>query len=675
MVSNQKLHIEKVYSAVAQSNGALTDSVDASVLCSWQRSMNQHGIDPAAAAQVRILTEREFRERAEIVDEFLRIARPGVRDLFSQVAPLGYCALLCDRNVTTLDWLGDDKQAREWKKAGLYLGSIWAEDEEGTCAVGTCLVEKRPITIHKGEHFRVVNAGLTCSAAPIFDPFGGMLGLVDISALRSPDSKDSQYLALQLVKQAARLIESAYFFNQFEDQWVLSVCNNREMAEVTKNCLFSLNGDGTILAADQTARKQFDDGLCHPLIGRDIGDVFDIQFDKLLELAGKSDMVWPVRTVTNGARYFVSLRSPQAINVKSVKEHEVKTGKAELLEVPAVGEPLSLAYLAGDDQRLREIVSRIERVLDKNIPVLLNGETGTGKEVFARAIHQASNRADKPFVAINCASIPESLIESELFGYEPGAFTGARSKGMKGKIEQANGGTLFLDEIGDMPASLQPRLLRVLSEKEITPLGGSGSLPLDLQVICATHRSIREMLDEGTFREDLYYRLNGISVVLPPLRQRTDLLRLIKTVLAIEAGTQIGAISIEKTALTILARYDWPGNIRQLRNVLRYTLAMSNGETITPADLPEEVADEKINVLQPPIKLPEYTMREPESSSKSSLSAMEQLEKTAILDSLSRNQWQVARAAKEIGFGRTTLYRKMDKYKIVPPNKRCDSEG
>lgn len=667
---NKKHHIEKVYSAIAQTNGAMTDSVDAPVLCSWQRSMNQHGIDPADAAQVRILTEREFKEQAEAAEDFLRIARPGVRDLFHQVSAHGYCALLCDHNVTTLDWLGDDQQVREWKKAGLYLGSIWAEEEEGTCAVGTCLVEKRPITIHKGEHYRVINAELTCSAAPILNPFGEMLGLVDISALHSPASKDSQYFALQLVKQTARLIEAAYFYHQFEDQWVLCICNNREMAVVNRTCLLALGGDGIVLAADQTARQQFGGGIYKTMIGRDIEDIFDIKFDQLIDLAGKSEMVWPIRTITNGAYYFATLRSPQAIALKSIQIRPSQKTKVTPPKELSAAEPLSLDLLAGADHRLKEIVTRIKRVLDKNIPILLNGETGTGKEVFARAIHNASSRANKPFVAINCASIPESLIESELFGYKPGAFTGALNKGMQGKIVQSNGGTLFLDEIGDMPTSLQPRLLRVLAEKEITPLGSTSPVPVHLNVICATHRNIQDMVIEGSFREDLFYRLKGISFVLPPLRQRTDLAQLIQMALAIEAKTEIGAISIDKEALNLLTRYDWPGNIRQLRNVLRYALAMSDGDRITSTNLPEEVANQERPALLSHIETSAPKKMQPVPQREQSWSPMEQAERTIILESLKKHQWQVVKAAKEIGIGRSTLYRKIEKYDIVPPNKR-----
>jgi transcriptional regulator of acetoin/glycerol metabolism len=213
-------------------------------------------------------------------------------------------------------------------------------------------------------------------------------------------------------------------------------------------------------------------------------------------------------------------------------------------------------------------------------------------------------------------------------------------------------------------------LLRVLAEKEITPLGSASPIPVHLNVICATHRNIQDMVAEGSFREDLFYRLKGISFVLPPLRQRTDLAQLIQMALAIEAKTEIGAISIDKQALDMLTRYDWPGNIRQLRNVLRYALAMSDGDRITSTNLPEEVTDQELPALQQhietsaPAKMPSVAREE------CSWSPMEQAERTIILDSLRKHQWRVVKAAKEIGIGRSTLYRKLEKYDIVPPNKR-----
>jgi transcriptional regulator with PAS, ATPase and Fis domain len=235
-----------------------------------------------------------------------------------------------------------------------------------------------------------------------------------------------------------------------------------------------------------------------------------------------------------------------------------------------------LQDLKTGDPQIETVVHKVRRVLDRDIPLLILGETGTGKELLARAVHNDSHRARQAFVAVNCASIPESLIEAELFGYEDGAFTGARRKVAVGRILQASGGTLFLDEIGDMPPPLQARLLRVLQERCVTPLGSQKSIAVNIAVIGATHRNLRDMIAAGTFREDLYYRLSGLVVRLPPLRERSDLGALARRILLSEcphATPQIGP-----GVMALFNRYAWPGNIRQLANVLRTAAVMAAGE-------------------------------------------------------------------------------------------------
>lgn len=676
---NVNRHIQRIYSCVSGNRGDDSVRIDTPIATSWERSLQHYGIDPSQPNPVRVLTSSELREYTQPIERFLRIAKAGVQHLYRQVADLGYSTLLCDANGVTVDWRGDDRFSRQWKESGLYLGAVWSEHQEGTCGVGTALIEQYPLTIHKGDHFRAKNANLTCSCAPIIGPGGKPMGLIDVSALHSPDSKDSQHLALQLVIQSARMIESAYFLSQFEDQWVLKLSLERELAEVASECLMALDGNGTILAADRiacrTLAREVGGGS---LVGSSISRIFDVDFDKLLEISARSSLVLPIRTQKAGLQLFASLRCPQAISVKPVKR--VAEAPSRPPRVPRPGEPLTLDYLAGDDSRLKANVERIKRVMNKPIPILLNGETGTGKEMFAQAIHQASRRADKPFVAVNCAAIPESLIESELFGYKEGAFTGARSKGMRGKILQSDGGTLFLDEIGDMPASLQPRLLRVLAEREVTPLGGETAIPVDLHVICATHRNILDMVASGEFREDLYYRLNGISFELLPLRQRKDIVRLINDVLVIEAGTGIEQLSIDDEAMRVLSAFSWPGNIRQLRNALRYALAVCDDGYITCADLPVDVTGGEEDggrgglsrVNDQVVAVPEKPAAESLDSPAdiAGLSAMEQAERQVILEALQKHKWQVSRAVKEVGISRATMYRKMEKYRIVPPNKR-----
>jgi transcriptional regulator of acetoin/glycerol metabolism len=663
-------HVEKVFSYVSGNSLAEEKRLDVPVLRSWERSLQDYQIDPSEPSRVRILSKTELRDYTQPIEGFLRIAKAGVERLHRQVCALGYSTLLADSHGVAVDWRGDERMSQAWKESGLYLGSVWEEHCEGTCGVGTSLIEKRPITIHKGEHFRAQNANLTCSAAPVLDPFGKALATLDVSALHSPDGKDSQHLALQLVMQSARLIEKAYFFQQFEDQWVLRLSHRRELAEVSSECLLALDGQGTILAADKEARQEYRDHLSGDLVGRHIDELFDVSMDKLLEFSGQSGLVWPIRTALRGHQYFASLRIPRAITIKPLAS---PAGNKPCVEpIPAPGEPLSLDYLAGTDPHLGDCVERMKRVMNKNIPVLLKGETGTGKEMFARALHNASRRSGKPFVAVNCAAIPESLIESELFGYKEGAFTGARSKGMRGKILQADGGTLFLDEIGDMPELLQPRLLRVLAEKEVTPLGGDAAIPIDLHVICATHRDLMTMVAEGTFREDLYYRLNGIAFDLPPLRRRSDLANLVRTALAIEAAEENVQADIDEQAMAVLTRFDWPGNVRQLRNALRYALAVCDKNVIRITDLPPEISPSPVT---PPrendsIDLLPPSTRRIRTEKHVPLNTMEESERNIICLALEKHQWQVTNAAKEVGISRATMYRKMEKYQIVPPNKR-----
>jgi transcriptional regulator of acetoin/glycerol metabolism len=297
--------------------------------------------------------------------------------------------------------------------------------------------------------------------------------------------------------------------------------------------------------------------------------------------------------------------------------------------------------------------------------VLLQGPTGSGKEVFAQALHMASRRAGLPFVAVNCAAIPDTLIEAELFGYKPGAFTGARKEGMKGRILQASGGTLFLDEIGDMPLMLQTRLLRVLQEQEIVPLGSDTPIKVDLHVIAATHRNLRDMIAQHSFREDLYYRLNGITLELPALAQRADRARMIQRVLATETANN-GPAAIETDALELLSAYSWPGNFRELRNVIRTALAICDGGVIRAGDLPREIrespnAHRGISPSAASLAAVQATVvRSAGDVNASTLQkAVGDAERALLLRTIEANHWNMTYAARQLGMSRNTLYRKI----------------
>jgi transcriptional regulator with PAS, ATPase and Fis domain len=303
------------------------------------------------------------------------------------------------------------------------------------------------------------------------------------------------------------------------------------------------------------------------------------------------------------------------------------------------------------DRQMRSVIDRIKKVLSRDIPILIEGETGTGKELLAKAIHEATGRKGL-FVAINCASIPEGLIEAELFGYEEGAFTGARRNGVPGKILQANGGTLFLDEIGEMPLSLQARLLRVLQEREIVPLGSAKGASVDIAIISATNRKLRDRVDAGDFREDLYYRLNGLRVNLPPLRERTDMDSLILGILHEECDSPV---SLHRETIALFKQHPWRGNVRQLRNVLRVALAfIEDNPVIRGHHLPDDFVEE--------------FQRNPQTSGairpKGTARIMD-AESDLIRQALQEHEGNMARAAKQLGIGRATLYRKVHKLKQI----------
>lgn len=328
-------------------------------------------------------------------------------------------------------------------------------------------------------------------------------------------------------------------------------------------------------------------------------------------------------------------------------------------EVPCANAgPATLADLLGSDVAIEAAARRALRIVGKDIPLLIEGGTGTGKEVFARAFHLSSPRAEKPFVAVNCAAIPEGLIESELFGYEEGAFTGARRKGHPGKITQAHGGTLFLDEVGDMPLSLQARLLRVLQEREVTPLGSSRVVPVDIALVCATNRRLQQAVEAGQFREDLFYRINGLRVSLPPLRERSDLLPLVMRLLAEEGAPVHVALSPE--VLECFRRYAWPGNVRQLRSVLRTALAHLDGEhTLQLAHLPEdfvEASGANTHIHRSAVVRPTPSAASTIATSTGSLADVERALMRRVLEECRGN---VSEASRRLGVSRNTLYRRL----------------
>jgi transcriptional regulator of acetoin/glycerol metabolism len=663
-VKDMNQHIDKVFrSTDSKILGAVNNKSEPQIADSWQRCLTKYNLDPSTKNKPRILSSRALREFQEPLEEFLLIAKSGMKSLYEKVSAAGYVILLGDANGVTIDFIGDPKDERENRDAGLFLGSVWSESVEGTCGVGTCIAEKRAITIHREEHFRARHIGLSCTTTPLFLSGGELLGTLDISLLRPPENRNSQLLALQMVNYSARLIENAYFLRLYKDAWIIRFNSMQAFVEVVTENFVAVSAEGKVIAVNENAlRNLFNRDACSPL-NRNVDEVFDLSFDDLMNHAlHKTTTILPIRAVHTGLQFYATFRAPEMgnVHVLAKKNPEEKAPQANKKSSSF----FTLDYLAGTDVRMMQNIHWAKRIVNKDISLLLIGETGSGKEVFAKAVHMASERASKPFVALNCASIPESLIESELFGYKQGAFTGANSKGMRGKILQSDGGTLFLDEIGDMPLNLQTRLLRVLAEKEIMPLGCEAPMKVDLHVICATLRNVEELVRNGEFREDLYYRLNGFTITLPPLRERDDKALLIENVIAAEAGKE-SKLRVSVDAYEILLKYSWPGNIRQLRNVLRYSIAVNESGIIDIADLPPEIVQ---NSVRPSAPVPSCAIPEDFSPDDSSKYA-DDPEYKAVFGVLRKHKWNITDTSRELCMSRSTLYRKMKKYSIIPPNE------
>jgi len=531
-------------------------------------------------------------------------AAPVMHLLFEQIVNTESMIVLTDAQGTILHSVGDDDFLERAHKVALQPGENWAEHAKGTNAIGTALFEEAPTLVHANEHFMHANNFLTCSAAPIFDPRGSMLGVLDVTG----DHRSYHKHTMGLVRMSARMIENHWLTDDFNNRLRLHFHSRPEFIGTLLEGIIVVGPDGKILGANRGAMDQL--GMSGAalraqsltsLFGTSTTAVYDhfrmpmsapmqlsVPAGQVFHVSARFD--WPSRSFAAAHGQLdaapapaVVERAEPAANTSAAAPRESSGGAAPRFS--------GLQYLRTGDPQVEALVQKIRRVLDRDIPLLVLGETGTGKELLARAVHHDSNRSRQPFVAVNCASIPESLIEAELFGYEDGAFTGARKKGAPGRLVQANGGTLFLDEIGDMPLSLQARLLRVLQERCVTPLGSTKSIAVDIAVICATHRNLREMIERHEFREDLYYRLNGLVLRLPALRERTDLETVCARILQAERQTDTPELSLP--VLEMFRRYAWPGNIRQLANVLRTAAVMSaNEHTITIAHLSDDFLED-----------------------------------------------------------------------------------
>jgi sigma-54 dependent transcriptional regulator, acetoin dehydrogenase operon transcriptional activator AcoR len=661
-------HADRVMSVV---RSGFQEHVNDVVMRSWGRCLNEYQLQPDKGRVPGVLARVALEERRALRADVIDCARYEMTTLYQQLGDAESAVVLTDTDGVIVHMVSSPEFAAEVGPLGLRDGGIWSEAEAGTNGMGTCLAAASPVSVRRDDHFFTQFTQLTCSAVPVFDPAGQICAVLDVS---SRSSLMQQHL-LVLLGMTARMIENRLIDKQFRGAHPLHFHSRPEFVYTLHEGRLAVDDDGCVLAANRSALFQLGLQSVDEIRSRHIEDLFQTSLADMLERSASSSFHPVVTYRANAAlRFFAVARRPAAES-EAREARETRAVSTPIAAAPATRAPARLAAVAPSaptatsfkDAQLAAHLETARRVIARRTPVLLCGETGSGKEVFARAVHDASPHAAGAFVAINCASLPENLIESELFGYRAGAFTGAQRAGRRGKILQADHGTLFLDEIADMPMELQARLLRVLDERRVTPLGTEETHAVDFQLVSASHRHLPTLVREGRFREDLYYRLAGIEIQLPALRDRSDKRELIHVVLAAEGGPDA---SLSAEAERLLLEHNWPGNIRQLGHVLRSAAALADGKTITREHLPALLVS-----LQPasarsassPVDAVPPAADEPRAEHPASHIKLNQIqanERLVLLQMLEQHRWNVSNVAKALDVSRNTLYRKLHKLQI-----------
>jgi sigma-54 dependent transcriptional regulator, acetoin dehydrogenase operon transcriptional activator AcoR len=615
---------------------------------SWDRCLSTYALDPTQIKKPLVVDYRDLEARRKSIGAVLPIARIEMLGLSRLMHHTQYGIMLTDHDGVILSYVGDAAFSDTARRSGFQEGAIWSEQELGTNGMGTCLMTREPVIIHRADHFLTQNTGLTCSAAPIFDFQGQLIAALDISGRAS----GAQEHTLALVDIAAQNIESRAVLQACKHHHILRFHRCPEFVSTAGEGVVAFDEAGIVIGTNRSALELLGISEHKNLCGRPISAVLDTTAAHLLHLALQRGCRPEALATRAGHRKLFGIVQPPA-------EESHVASKSAMVAVTAGANALDV--MRPSDPTMTRNIQVLRRVLNRDISVLLLGETGTGKGYFAKAIHNASRRVDKPFVVVNCAAIPELLIESELFGYRPGAFTGASREGNIGRVLQANGGTLFLDEIGDMPLALQARLLAVIEEREVAPLGGGKPVPVDIRIISATHRDPMEMIAKGLFRDDLYYRLNGVSMTMPALRERTDAVDVVRHLLRIEAG-ELSQIEVDEALVQALARCPWPGNLRQLRNALRMMLALRSSDHLTMADFDKRWLTGADGGRPMPNNEDEML-----NAAEIQADVLGRAECAALRRTLEACHWSVSAAAARLNLSRKTIYRKMHRHGLVRP--------
>jgi len=552
---------------------------------SWQRCQRL-GLDPSGKPSLQRLSLSDQLALDDQYTNLIQTTGTEVLPYYQNILANTQCLIvLADNHGHALNSWGDKRFIDSSHRASFAKGVDWREQNNGTNAIGTALASGEAVQVLRDDHYLKANRFMIGSAAPIFDANRVLLGVLDISS----DAYLPQAHTLGLVKLMSQSIENRLIINKFShDNFLLTFNSNLDNLDSQWSGLVVFNEQGTIISANRRAELL----LCYDLALVNITDIFDRSLPELKN--SPEQLPITMRALGKYQMHGLIKRPPQstieAVDFRQQAPVNPSTSAPKL-------DYIQLEQFGFGDQKISRCIEQAKRMIDKDIPILIHGETGVGKEEFVKGLHHYSQRRNKPLVAVNCAAIPSELVESELFGYEKGAFTGASNKGAIGFIRKAHQGTLFLDEIGDMPLKVQSRLLRVLQERKVTPLGSTESYPVDIKLISATHCSLKADIKQGLFRQDLYYRVSGLNLELPALRDRSDRRQLFVHINALHCDKKLSSKSFNDNAprsvlsdevLNLFVAHPWPGNIRQLVSVIQIAQAMADQSTIERWHLPDD---------------------------------------------------------------------------------------
>ena len=613
--------------------------VSALLARSWRRSF-EAGLTPQGrlpdacrvdAAELARITERQR--------DLIANARPVMEYLHAQTRESGSMVILADDKGVLLQALGDPGFLSRADRVALAPGASWLERHRGTNAIGTALAEARPLVVHGGEHFLERNGFLSCASVPLSGPDGRLLGVLDISG----DERQHHPHTFGLVRAAAQMVENRLFDSHHAKNLRIRFHSMAEGIGTFAEGIAALSDDGWIIGANPAGLE---------LLGLRSADLKITPLARILQLRLSDLFDWNRRRPgepmlvarVDGSRLFVRLEMPQQGRLIVSAPGVAGSAAPPATSAAGVRPRSALAALDTGDVRLTAAIEKAQKLIGKPIALLLQGESGVGKESFARAFHASGPRHDGPFVAVNLAALQDSLIEAELFGYAP---TLCR-EGALGRIREANGGTLFLDEIESLPFAIQARFLKVMQDRRITPLGGE-SEPVDFVLISATHSNLKACIDAGRFDADLYYRINGLTLQLLPLRERKDFPALVARLLE-ELAPDRG-VSLEPAVATAFAEYRWPGNLRQLTNALRTAcVLLGNDDTrIGWQHLPDDLAEEL-----------RWQVPAPAGGDAAATENLRELSQTTISRAIALSHGNMSEAARRLGISRNTLYRRMN---------------